>query len=175
MGLVKQYIPEKLVIGLLGSSRELIEESADKCCEKWGECDYRSGIREFTYTDYYNKEMGTPLFRLFLSFRELVSPDILTEIKEWSNEVELEYSVDSKRKINLDPGIMALSRFVLATTKESAHRIALKHGMWAEITLTFQGGEFQPLPWTYPDFRSDENRAILKEIRTIYKENLKQG
>ena len=33
----------------------------------------------------------------------------------------------------------------------------------AEVTLIFQHGEFKALPWTYPDYASDEVRSLLVE------------
>ena len=67
---------------------------------------------------------------------------------------------------------MALSRFTLATTKENAHRIPLSDGIYAEITLLYARGGFQPLEWTYPDFRSERYRALLSDIRALYKAQL---
>ena len=64
---------------------------------------------------------------------------------------------------------MSLPRFVLATTKENAHRIPLADGIFAEITLLYGKGGFQPLPWTYPDFRSEPTLSILNKIRALYK------
>jgi hypothetical protein len=67
---------------------------------------------------------------------------------------------------------MALSRFSLATTKESAHRVPLSHGIYAEITLLYSKGGFRPLDWTYPDFRSPAYLAVLNDIRARYKAQL---
>ena len=75
--------------------------------------------------------------------------------------------------MNLDPGLLSLPRFVLATTKESAHRIPLEEGIYAEITLLYEKGSFRPLAWTYPDFRSEGYIVLLNEIRLRYKSQLK--
>ncbi len=37
--------------------------------------------------------------------------------------------------------------------------------MFADLTLVFRNGEYRPLPWTYPDYASDEIRDLLREIR----------
>jgi hypothetical protein len=64
---------------------------------------------------------------------------------------------------------------VLATTKESSHRVPLASGIWAEVTLLFEKGSFRPVEWTYPDYRSPGCIAILNSIRALYKEQAKRG
>ncbi len=54
------------------------------------------------------------------------------------------------RTLNLDPGLLSLSRFALATTKDGSHRIPLRDGIYAEVTLVYERGGFHPLPWTVP-------------------------
>ena len=76
-------------------------------------------------------------------------------IKRETNDIEDRFREQGLRKVNLDPGLLSLPRFVLATTKDNAHRIPLEGGIYAEITLLFGKGTFRPLPWTYPDFRSE--------------------
>jgi hypothetical protein len=41
------------------------------------------------------------------------------------------------------------------------------------VTLTYVGGRFTPLPWTYPDYRSPEYQQVLTAIRELYREQLK--
>jgi hypothetical protein len=69
------------------------------------------------------------------------------------------------RPINLDPGCIALSKLVLATTKDQAHRIYLGRGIYAEITLTYLNGAFRPMPWTYPDYRTEPYRRFFEQVR----------
>ena len=58
-----------------------------------------------------------------------------------------------RRTVNIDPGLLSEESLVLATTKASGHRVAIATGLWAEVTLRFERGEYRPLPWTYPDYR----------------------
>jgi len=74
----------------------------------------------------------------------------------------------SSRQVNLDPGVMSLHNLMLLTTKNFAHRVPIKDGIYIEVTLLWQKSEFQDLPWTYPDFKSAEYKAILKKIRSMY-------
>ncbi len=98
----------------------------------------------------------------------------LASIKHRSNEIELEFRVGGKRQCNLDPGLISLWNFVLATGKVNAHRIYLGTGIYADLTLIFRSSSFQPLPWTYPDYASMEIRSILNDVRKNYKCKLLQ-
>ena len=134
----------------------------------------RAASCRFSYTHYYDEEMGPELQRYFLSFERLVNPEALAGIKITTNELEDRFLIGGKRSVNLDPGLLALSRFVLATTKDNAQRIALRDGIYAELTLLFTKKEFKTFPWTYPDYCSKEYQDILAEIREIYKRDLKR-
>ncbi|MCK5156994.1 MAG: DUF4416 family protein, partial [Spirochaetales bacterium] len=109
----------------------------------------------------------------FLTFNQLVEPDRLAEIKELTNLIEEEFRSGNKRRVNLDPGILSETRFILATTKDRGHRVPLKNGIYGEVTLIYMNKEFKPLPWTYADFCDPVYRNLLKEIRKLYLKQLK--
>jgi hypothetical protein len=113
--------------------------------------------------------MGPEIQRFFVSFGRLVDPSTIARIKLETNSVEDAFREEDRRKVNLDPGLLCLSRFTLVTTKDNAHRIPLSDGIYAEVTLIYHKGSFQPLEWTYPDYRSAGYLAILNEVRTLYK------
>jgi hypothetical protein len=172
MGSAGAFTPEKLVIGILTSRPGRTAELTAGLSARWGAVDFSCDPFPFPFTDYYNNEMGVPIFRFFLSFDRLVDPARLAEIKKETNALEEGYREEGRRKVNLDPGLLALARFTLATTKENAHRIPLADGIYAEITLLYHKGGFQALPWTYPDFRSEHYLSILNRIRARYKTQL---
>ncbi len=169
MGVIGTFTEEKLVIGVLISKRKLLGSLREILKGEFGPIDYESEVFLFDFSHYYDREMGTPIYRLFYSFKDLVDPSSLWRIKVTTNKIEERFVVDGGRKVNLDPGLMALSRFVLASTKESSHRIPLGGGIYGEITLMFERGRFRPVEWTYPDYRSDRYIGILGEIREIYR------
>ena len=74
------------------------------------------------------------------------------------------------RPVNLDPGLMQLGKFMLATTKDQAHRIYLRDGIYAEVTLRFQDGAWELWPWTYRDYQEPAVREFLAEVRDVYRE-----
>jgi len=61
-----------------------------------------------------------------------------------------------------------MEKVVLASCKNFAHRIYLKDGVYADLTLIYRNGDFQPIDWTFPDYAGDDMRRLLKEIRERY-------
>ncbi|HTP60055.1 MAG TPA: DUF4416 family protein [Spirochaetia bacterium] len=169
MGEATQFLPEKLVMAVLISRPEREQELLGILERTWGQPDLCSQPVPFTYTDYYDNEMGPGIQRFFVSFRRLVDPSLIADIKLASNRIEEQFREGDSRKVNIDPGLLCLSRFILVTTKESAHRIPLSGGIYAEVTLLFHKGSFRPLEWTYPDYRSPEYLRVLNDIRGLYK------
>lgn len=165
MGTCKAFGKEILVVGVLSSDVEADETVLLALKERFGQAERVTSREEFSWTDYYIPEMGSPIWRYYIEFSELVDPSRLAAIKIITNELEGQFAVDEKRRINLDPGLLAPGRFVLATTKDRAHRIALSGGIFAELTLIFEKGQFHALPWTYPDWASEPIRIMLAQWR----------
>lgn len=132
---------------------------------------------DFHQTRYYEPTMGADLRKQFLVFESLVPPDCLPRIKRRTNDLERELAESGAypemRPLNLDPGLMTLGKFLLATTKDQAHRIYLGDGIFAEVTLRFQAGEFVPWEWTYADYRETAVRAFLNEAREYYRRRVR--
>ena len=75
-----------------------------------------------------------------------------------------------ERPLNLDPGYITDSKLVLASTKNHAHRIYLAEGIFAEITLRFQGGQWRPWEWTYPDYRRADFQQFFTDCRNYLRQ-----
>lgn len=160
--------PAKLVIGFFlkekGSGIRVVKTLTDK----YGAVDMASPWLPFNFTTYYNDEMGTPLFRRLVAFKQLIHQDSLADIKLFTNNLENEHSIDGKRVVNIDPGYLLHERFVLATGKNFSHRIHIGKGIYADLTLIYTKGGFEPLPWTYPDYASENIMTFLKQVRKKY-------
>lgn len=165
MGVGKAFGKEILVVGILSSDLEREPAVFAALTELYGPVYSRTPRQEFAWTDYYDAEMGKPIWRSYIEFQNLVDPSSLASVKAATNALEARFSVGGLRKINLDPGLLAPGRFVLATTKDRAHRIALSEGIYAELTLIYEKGGFHALPWTYPDWASAPVRAMLADWR----------
>ena len=177
MGTVNPPTQVNLIIGMLSNVTGLFEMAGNRLEKKFGPIELKSPTLPFNYTDYYEKEMGEDVKRQFLSFRKLIDPGALADIKLFTNKLEESCRDRSAsggyRPINLDPGYLASSKLVLAGTKDYSHRIYLKKGIYAEVTLMYTRGAFEPLPWTYPDYRSKEYLDFFTETRTLYMKKLR--
>lgn len=162
-------------MGVLSTAEQRHDELLSVLEENFGPVRTESRHLDFPFTDYYDSEMGARPVRYLILFENLVDPSLLADIKTRTNSLELLFADgDGNRKINLDPGILSLSSFILATCKDRSHRIPLKDGIYAETTLIYQNKDFQRLPWTYADYSSDGIRALLRDFRTTYKELLSE-
>lgn len=172
---MKEKMYEKVLLfsGVL-SSIGFPEEVRASLEAEFGRIDYVSPSILFTFTDYYNEEMGTPIERFFISFERLITPDMLSAAKVFTNNLENRMSCDGKRKINLDPGTMSIGNIVLATTKNRAHRIAIGNNLYAEVTLMYHHKGYESFSWTYADYKSRGVQDILLEMRRMYLSKFKE-
>ena len=174
MGTIKKHLPVKLVIGLIFKDNKIYVKVKSLLERKFGPIDFESQTLDFIHTDYYEKEFGKGLKRAFVSFKKLISPHQLPTIKTNTNHFEARFSQNKLRRINIDPGYLELSKFVLATTKDYRHRMYLGGGIYAEITLFYRRGSFCPWEWTYPDYRTDAYIKIFNTLRQTYVEQIKK-
>jgi len=158
--------PAKLVVGLISADRTLLAQAPSALAELFGGVSLKSPELPFNFTNYYEKEMGPGLIRQWLAFEDQVEPDQLYDFKLKTGQIEKRFrGPDRRRRINLDPGLLTLYSLVLASTKSFAHRIYLRDGIYAEVTLMFQSGKFQPLAWTYPDYQTEVCQSFLLKCR----------
>jgi Domain of unknown function (DUF4416) len=163
----------KLTIGFIFKEDAVIEMAQSLISRKMGYFDSESAIFDFNHTDYYRQEFGENLKRKFVSLKRLVNPEDIYKIKLISNKIENRISESGKRLINIDPGYITESKLVFLTTKDYGHRIYLRKGIYAEITLKFQDGTFRPLETTYPDYRSEDYIKFFNNVRAVYRENIR--
>ena len=176
MATAREFQKCALVIGVLSALEDKREEIIKKLEKEFGPIEAASPVLDFPYTDYYDSEMGKRPVRYLLLFENLVDPSDLADIKTKTNQIETTFADENgNRRVNLDPGTLSLANFILATCKDRSHRIPLKDGIYGETTLIYQDHDFQVLPWTYADYRSDDIRAILREFRDAYRKKLKKS
>jgi hypothetical protein len=130
----------------------------------------------FHHTRYYEATMGADLNKQLFAFSQLVPLDSLSYWKRLAIDLEREiqklFDGRESRVVNIDPGLLNLGKFMLATTKDQAHRLYLGQGIFAEVTLRFVAGEWEPWPWTYADYREPFVRTFLQRCRDFYKKQL---
>ena len=173
MGAPKTPAPVKLLAGLLAASDRLLEQAAVALSERFGLIDTISTAADWTVSTYYRDEMGDAIRRQFISFEHLIAADQLAAVKLATNELEERWRTPSGRQVNIDPGYIAATKLVLASTKDAAHRIYLGQGIHAEVTLLYSNGTFQPHAQTYPDYAAPEAVAFFNGVRGTYLEQLR--
>ncbi len=161
--------PARLIVSVLASERMPLEAARATLIERFGGLEEEIGPLPFDYTSYYDEELGTGIKRWLWVFADLVEGSDLPSIKLFVNELEQAHSTAGRRTFNLDPGLMTLGNFVLATGKNNAHRIYLGKGIFADLTLIYRSGTYRPLPWTYPDYADLQLIDILNALRERYK------
>lgn len=159
----------KLIVSVFSGEPELIKNTPRILERMFGKTDFRSPVLDFTHTEYYKDEMGCGLKRVILGFNNPVRPELAYKAKLKTNALEKKFTINGKRRVNIDPGYLDLSKLVLFSTKDYTHRIPMPSGIFAEVTLFYQDKRYNPWPWTYPDYKTKEYTDIFESIRNIYK------
>ncbi len=172
MGRISEPENVRLFMGLTYRESEVLEKTVNILEADFGDVSLRSPEFNFDFTDYYNVEMGSSLKKIFIGFDTPISPGRLVTIKPYTNKLEERFGSRGddgriKRKINIDPGYVDSGKIVLASTKNRSQRIYLGDGIYAEVTLLFKGKRFEPLPWTYSDFRTTLARNFFMRIKDL--------
>ncbi len=174
MAIISKRPPVKLFCGMIFKSEELLSNTLAKLEQRFGIVDFKSHLISFEHTSYYEKEMGGPLFKIFVSFKELIDAANISDIKIFTNEIEDGLVGVEGRQINIDPGYVTAGKVLLASAKNQQHRIYLKDGIYAEIELFYSNKKLNTLPWTYPDYTTEQYLKIFMEIRQLYGLQIKE-
>ena len=164
-------IKANLTISVMFKDEKLLEKIRRILEKKFGETDAVSESYDFSViSPYYDPEMGSDIKKVIFSFRELVPRENLVKVKLFCAALEKKYSENGNRLVNLDPGLLTLENFILATGKNYSHRIYLGKGVFAEVTLMFgKKNVIKELPWTYRDYLFEPARSFLLKVREIYR------
>lgn len=143
--------------------------------EFW-ECHFEkcfSYVPEFNpLNEYYSREMGPELKRIFFLTSQKFPRDYLLSTKLKSLKWERNWALENKRMVNVDIGFLSLENFTLATTKNYSQRIYLGQDIYSDLTYYFHLGEFKTLAWTYPDFLDPKKIQFLTWGRSFLLQSL---
>lgn len=170
----KSSKPAKLIIGFFLRNKDLSEAIVESLVNRYDHMDIISEWISFDETTYYEPEMGQPLYRRIIAFKNLIHQSQLAQIKLETNKIESQFTENGKRKVNIDPGYLLLERLVLATGKNFSHRIYIGKGIYADLTLIYRQGRFESLPWTFPDYAGAQIQQFLQRVRAKYAVDLKK-
>jgi len=161
----KYQVKALLFSGVLYASTDICDAVLERLSTLWGNVVLTSPARDFGHSDYYSAEMGRALTRRFLFFDRFIEQSELPRIKQEAIALETEFSVEGKRRINIDPGFLTLAKLVLATTKDYTHRLYLADDIYGEVTLHFQKDQYRPSEWTYPDYKEPQALQFFQKAR----------
>ncbi len=159
--------PEKalLFLALLFAYKEVMASSLPIFEERFGKILFESPVCAWSHSHYYDKELGSPVLRRFIFFNSLFDASTLPEIKLETNSFENAFSENGKRRINIDPGYVTSSKVVLASAKDYSHRLYLGKGIYGEVALYFQGNRYNPMPYTYQDYKEPKGLDMFEKAR----------
>ena len=133
-----------------------------------GHATIRSPEIPFEAGGYYTPSMGSGLQKSLIAVADFTDPGGLADWKNETNQWEQEYTESSQheeeRPLNLDPGYMTQAKLVLATTKDRDHRLYLRDGMFAEVTLTYVGQSMAASPLDLSVLSHRRGREICQSM-----------
>lgn len=168
--------PERAMLfaGFLFNDILIFEKSLELLTKLHGEILFKSQQINWNYSEYYKDELGGNILRQFVFFKNLIDPVNIVDIKIQTNKFEEMFTINNRRRINIDPGYLTLFKIILATTKNYSHRIYLGKGIYAEATLIYKNNTYTPFFYTYKDYRGKEYIDIFikarNELKTILKD-----
>jgi hypothetical protein len=171
--------PALLLLAAFSRHEAALAWARDRACRAWGPVAMESPCFDFTQTDYYEPTMGPGLRKIFFTFARPFDPADLADVKLQANQWEQEYARASDhpepRPLNLDPGYLTLGKLVLASTKDHAHRIYLAGGIYAEVTLHYRHGRWEPHELTFADYRRHEYHEFFSQCRELLHREQREG
>jgi hypothetical protein len=169
MGQPHPHPPAVLLLAAFSRYEAALEWARARAAEAWGAIALESPVFDFSQTDYYQATMGPGLRKVFFALERAFDPAELADVKLATNAWEEEYrqvaGVPEPRPLNLDPGYLTLAKLVLASTKDHSHRLYLRDGICAEVTLYYSAHCWQSREWTYADYRRADFQAYFTQCR----------
>lgn len=169
MGIAKQHPLCIQFIAAFSRYESALEWLWDRVAVQLSPIALISSAFPFTESSYYRASMGDQLKKQFAILSNWYDPAKLATHKlmshDWESDVAECIPFDVERPLNIDPGYMSMTKLVLASTKNREHRVYLRDGIYAEVTLAFRDQQWQHLPWTYPDYQRQDFRVFFHEAR----------
>ena len=161
-------LPVVLMFGIMYRDKTLADKTISLLQQRYGELLDDGVVYDFsTHSPYYDSEMGSGISKKLIAMKTLIPRDKIVEIKQYAVDLEQQFSRDGKREVNIDPGLISEENFILSTGKNFTHRIYLRDGVFAEVTLIFvKGNKFRTLPWTYLDYTKEPAADWLLKTRS---------
>ena len=159
MAAIRPVEPVVRFCAVISRHAEVRHWAVEQLVARWGSASICSDVLPFEAGGFYDHEMGRDLGKVLVAFDQLADPAGLADWKHETYAIEStcrsEQKSDTPRPLNLDPGYITQAKLVLATIKDRDHRLYLRNGMFAEVTLNYVGKRWIHHRWTYPDYRTE--------------------
>jgi len=203
MGMIKKPPPCVRFAAVFSSEDRLLELVWERLESHWGKIATLSPPFDFIESPYYLKTMqladdgqGALVLRKQMAlFASPYDPSELSADKRASNQWEDTWTAQwtapdpvwsglpdclaghesPKRWVNIDPGYMSMTKLVLASTKNREHRLYLRDGIYAEVTLAFRDQAWRAMPWTYADYQRPDVLEFLTQARKGFTQSVAEA
>lgn len=176
MGSVKMHPPCVQFIAAFSRHESALEWLWDRVTREIAPIAMKSSLFPFSESAYYHRTMGDSLKKQFAILSSWYDPAELSSHKllmhDWEDHLQKEGTFAETRPLNIDPGYMSMTKLVLASTKNREHRLYLRDGIYAEVTLAFRDQHWQPMSWTYPDYQRADFRLFFQDCRSHLAKNV---
>jgi hypothetical protein len=177
MGKIEQPKPVLLLAAVTSRHDDAFDWTVEQTKSHWGSVALRSPVFDFNETGFYAASMGENLKKQFFIYESLFDSANIAATKHVSNDLESQYASTSghqeQRPVNIDPGYITEAKLVLVTTKDRDHRIYLRDGIYAEVTLSYRGKAWQQSRWTYADYQREDFQAFFTDCRTHLRDRIR--
>jgi hypothetical protein len=158
-----------LIAAIFSRHSQALDWGLERIAGSWGRLLCVSDRFEHNETAYYARLMGEGLRKQLVAVEGDFDPARLACVKLASNAWESEFAASGafaeERPLNIDPGYLTPMKVVLASTKDRAHRIYLRDGIYAEECLFYHQRSWQGRPWTYPDYLRSDYHEFFHRVR----------
>lgn len=174
MGQIKRVEVVMAICGIVSRHLPLLQWSVEQLASCWGGLTGPPQRVPFGAQAYYEEEMGTDLQKWMVCGMLPRDPAELADWKRFTTQLEERARGEGleggekhpqSRPLNLDPGYISQGKLVLASVKDRDHRVYLRDGIFAEVTLRYSRQGWVVNPWTYRDYRTPEMWAFADVCR----------
>ncbi|WP_146533626.1 DUF4416 family protein [Rubripirellula reticaptiva] len=176
MSQIRLVEPVVRICAVITRYRDAMDWAIERISPYWGPVTATSDSVPFEAGGFYDASMGVGLTKTLIAFGDYQDPGGLADWKVQTNLWESDYAAlgrhDETRPINLDAGYFSQAKLVLATIKDRDHRIYLRDGIFAEVTLNYVGKRWVHHRWSYPSYRTTEVATFALRLRADLRQHL---
>jgi hypothetical protein len=170
--------PVRFVTSVITQDRDLLDQLIEILEAKFGPIHTSTKVHGYAFSPSYAQELGDGLLRQVHVFAPLRKRDLLPDYKLSTNELEQDIGVHTSatsRRVNVDPGYLDASHLILASTKRYHNRVYLREGIYADMTLYYNGQTFKPFRFAFPEYRIKASIQFFNHQRLEYLDAISDG